>query len=513
CSSSMADKDEISPLIANGASDISESAENSESSSTYRGANIFLLITLSVSNFFAALSFSVLSPFFPGAAEAKGISLTLTGIIIGEFELMIFLSSPFVVHIAAHVGNRFVYICGLFICGTCSVLFGVLEYCPNGSTFAIMCLLTRGIGAFGGGIFLVSSFAILAHSFPDKVSTVTGIVEMALGLGYMVGPALGGAFYDLGGFRLPFFTVGGLVLLTAVAAYLFTPALPAESGEHNRSASFLKFFSIPIALAILISYAATGAMYGMLDATMEPYLTAAFHFSSTIIGLIFLTPSLVYTLSAVLWGRLTDSMGWGIGVLIFGLIGCTIGVFFINPASFVLPIKPTLFTLLPALVLVGLGSSAVMIPVYGLCLDAAYANGMDENIATINLVSGVTNSAYSLGVFIGPTLGGRLYDTIGFDKLLFAYSGLFVVCAVLLGISRAYSRYRNVKLAESPKASADVPCPASTVDSPAAIEHSIFPRSRRSSISCLASHYSYQYTVQIIESPRANRFGAAASSA
>uniref|UniRef100_A0A1I8GUC6 MFS domain-containing protein n=1 Tax=Macrostomum lignano TaxID=282301 RepID=A0A1I8GUC6_9PLAT len=395
----MADKDEISPLIANGASDISESAENSESSSTYRGANIFLLITLSVSNFFAALSFSVLSPFFPGAAEAKGISLTLTGIIIGEFELMIFLSSPFVVHIAAHVGNRFVYICGLFICGTCSVLFGVLEYCPNGSTFAIMCLLTRGIGAFGGGIFLVSSFAILAHSFPDKVSTVTGIVEMALGLGYMVGPALGGAFYDLGGFRLPFFTVGGLVLLTAVAAYLITPALPRN-----------------------------------------PEDIIAFHFSSTIIGLIFLTPSLVYTLSAVLWGRLTDSMGWGIGVLIFGLIGCTIGVFFINPASFVLPIKPTLFTLLPALVLVGLGSSAVMIPVYGLCLDAAYANGMDENIATINLVSGVTNSAYSLGVFIGPTLGGRLYDTIGFDKLLFAYSGLFVVCAVLLGIARVYSR-------------------------------------------------------------------------
>ena len=43
-----------------------------------------------------------------------------------------------------------------------------------------------------------------------------GLFELAGGLGFAVGPVIGGALYQLGGFRLPFFSVGAFVLLSVI---------------------------------------------------------------------------------------------------------------------------------------------------------------------------------------------------------------------------------------------------------------------------------------------------------
>ena len=47
-----------------------------------------------------------------------------------------------------------------------------------------------------------------------------GLFELAGGLGFAVGPVIGGALYQLGGFRLPFLSVGGFVLLSVVPCFI-----------------------------------------------------------------------------------------------------------------------------------------------------------------------------------------------------------------------------------------------------------------------------------------------------
>jgi MFS family permease len=42
------------------------------------------------------------------------------------------------------------------------------------------------------------------------------------------------------------------------------------------------------------------------------------------------------------------------------------------------------------------------------------ANGFADDIATYGMVSGLWTSFFSLGAFVGPTVGGVLYDTVGF---------------------------------------------------------------------------------------------------
>ena len=39
---------------------------------------------------------------------------------------------------------------------------------------------------------------------------------MAAGLGFAMGPVIGGALYQLGGFKVPFLSVGGIVLLSVI---------------------------------------------------------------------------------------------------------------------------------------------------------------------------------------------------------------------------------------------------------------------------------------------------------
>ena len=50
--------------------------------------------------------------------------------------------------------------------------------------------------------------------------SVQGLFEIGGGLGFAVGPIIGGVLYQLGGFRLPFVAVGGLVLLSVIPGFI-----------------------------------------------------------------------------------------------------------------------------------------------------------------------------------------------------------------------------------------------------------------------------------------------------
>ena len=67
--------------------------------------------------------------------------------------------------------------------------------------------------------------SIMMKLFPDKVATIMSWTEMAFGLGYSLGPAVGGVFYDLGGFKLPFIVVGFIALMVAFALIFLMPGL------------------------------------------------------------------------------------------------------------------------------------------------------------------------------------------------------------------------------------------------------------------------------------------------
>ena len=60
--------------------------------------------------------------------------------------------------------------------------------------------------------------------------------QTCFGLGYMLGPAVGAALYEAGGFMLPFFSIGGLSTVLSIAVVFSIPNLDTISSS-NRSSS------------------------------------------------------------------------------------------------------------------------------------------------------------------------------------------------------------------------------------------------------------------------------------
>ena len=77
-----------------------------------------------------------------------------------------------------------------------------LDYIPtsdeNTTLFTVMCFVVRGFAATGCTASNTASFVITANAFPNNVATVFGILEMAAGLGLMIGPAIGGVLFQVG---------------------------------------------------------------------------------------------------------------------------------------------------------------------------------------------------------------------------------------------------------------------------------------------------------------------------
>ena len=68
----------------------------------------------------------------------------------------------------------------------------------DNTLFVAFCFLLRICLALGCTASSTASFAVTANCFPDHVSTVFGLLETAVGLGMMLGPALGGVLFQVG---------------------------------------------------------------------------------------------------------------------------------------------------------------------------------------------------------------------------------------------------------------------------------------------------------------------------
>ena len=89
--------------------------------------------------------------------------------------------------------------------------------------------------ALGDTAFLISAFTIAAKCFPGRISTVVGIMETFAGLGFAVGPVVGGIFYEYGGFQLPFFVWGLSLIFSGILSCFIIEELDGLSFIHIKT--------------------------------------------------------------------------------------------------------------------------------------------------------------------------------------------------------------------------------------------------------------------------------------
>ena len=79
----------------------------------------------------------------------------------------------------------------------------------NATWFLILSFICQMIGGLGSGMNSVASLAqIVSNSKDSEKEMNIGMIEMATGIGFLVGPMWGSFMYSIGGFSLPFGSMG-----------------------------------------------------------------------------------------------------------------------------------------------------------------------------------------------------------------------------------------------------------------------------------------------------------------
>ncbi|HJR56451.1 MAG TPA: TCR/Tet family MFS transporter [Rhizomicrobium sp.] len=170
------------------------------------------------------------------------------------YALMQFLCAPVIGALSDRFGRRPVLILSLAMLS--------FDYIVTGLSPTIFWLFVgRTLSGMAGAAYTTVNAYIADVSPPEKRAANFGMVGAAFGLGFILGPALGGLLGEHFGLRVPFFVAGGL----AAANGLFGLLVLKESLPVERRRAFEWKRANPLgALKSLKRYPALASMFGAL---------------------------------------------------------------------------------------------------------------------------------------------------------------------------------------------------------------------------------------------------------
>ena len=183
---------------------------------------IFLIVAVDV------LGLTIMIPLLPFYAEKMGASPTEVGWLIGIYAACQLFSGPLLGRLSDHTGRKPLLLVSQ--AGTCTG-FLITAFAPS----LWILFVARAIdGCTAGNLSLAQAY-ISDVTKPEDRAKSFGIIGIAFGLGFLVGPAISGllAKYD---YRYPIFAAAALSATSILTTYLLLPAVtPAGAGKGGNT--------------------------------------------------------------------------------------------------------------------------------------------------------------------------------------------------------------------------------------------------------------------------------------
>lgn len=186
--------------------------------------------TLFLTVFLDLVGFGLVIPFLPAMARDLGASDFTAAALVACYSLMQFVTVPIWGRISDRVGRRPVLLWSIAASAAGMVFLGLAQSLP------VIFLARLWSGAATANIAVAQAY-IADVTTPAERAKGMGIIGMGFGLGFMIGPFVGG---ELGRFHvighqgtLPAFVSAGLSLVNLVFALRYLPeSLSAENRAH-----------------------------------------------------------------------------------------------------------------------------------------------------------------------------------------------------------------------------------------------------------------------------------------
>lgn len=234
------------------------------------------------------------------------------------FAFTQFIAAPIMGSLSDRFGRRPVIVAAL-------VAFAANYLLCAGAQNLAWLFIGRVLAGATGASFTTAYAYVTDISRPEERTQNFGLLGMAMGIGFVIGPAIGGLAGTLGP-RVPFLIAGAIALVNALAAWLFLKeSLP--TGERrvfslaraNPATALIRLFQTRVLARIAAAMFIVQLTFMMINTVWPFYTIARFGWSTAMIGL-----SLTFSglLSAVVRGGLIRALvpRWGEHKVVVGAI-------------------------------------------------------------------------------------------------------------------------------------------------------------------------------------------------
>jgi len=419
-----------------------------------RMATVFAIVFINL------LGFSIILPLLAYYADAYGASDFVTGVLVASYAAAQLIGAPVMGRLSDQYGRRPLLIASLIGTFIGFVILGAAEplgilseslfKLPTNTLIIAFLFIGRIIDGISGGNLSIAQAYIADITTPEERSKGLGLIGMAFGLGFIMGPAIGG-FLSQYGYAVPAYVAAGItgIALIAAVAYLKESLTRDDMAEAvresqiqrqttGRTFSFAKLKEVmgkplvgPLMGITFFYYVA----FVMLQTIFSLYVLRRFGLEADSAGYILAYVGIISALTqGVIVGKLTERFSefWiivvGIVVMAFGLLTWGLAPSILWLLISMLPIAVSGGTL-----------NTVLRSVITKLVDRREVGG----------VLGIQTSAESLTRVIGPTIGGLLIGQFGTSA-----PGIFGAVVLVLLLPYAYSQLIRHRPSVTPEPSA-----------------------------------------------------------
>lgn len=412
---------------------------------TARLINIFIVV------FVDLLGFSLILPLLPYYAEEFGASPTLIGLLTASYAAATLLGAPLLGRLSDRFGRRPVLLAsvagtflGFLILGFAEPIGrGLASLLAPASANAFILgtmFFSRLLDGITGGNITVAQAYISDITDEKNRARGLGLIGAAFGLGFIIGPAVGGLLSGSGHYSIPAFAAAGLSFLNLLSIFFFLP----ESLTDERRAVISQVRRPPFtlkALAAALNRPKVGSLlhvrfffglaFSMFQSIFSLYAANTLHLATQTTGFV-----LAYV------GILTVLVqGVGIGILTKrfrenAIIITALWLMVLGLAGWAL--TPNLPVLLVVILPLALGGGTL-----NTVLNSAITKAVSRE--EIGGILGISSSLESVTRVITPSVGGFLLGSVG------AWApGVISALLMLWTVWFAYQRIIRVKPASEP---------------------------------------------------------------
>lgn len=396
-----------------------------ETRSAQPGRRIALAV-LFATVFIDLLGFGIVIPFLPLYAQRLQVNAFGVGLILASYSLMQLLCAPLLGGLSDHYGRRPIIMLGLLGSSISYVIYGFA------ASFALL-LISRAVhGACAGTVSAAQAYVADTTTEAERAHGM-GMIGAAFGLGFVLGPAIGGVLGH-SNLRLPAFFAALLTLANLIFAAVALPEshLPDRAAKLTWASAAAPLLKLPRQLTrhrlsrlFVIAFLGTSAM-AAFEATFALMVPGIYGYGPRDIGELLAFAGLLQAFTQGYLLRKIIARQGELRLVRIGMLAFAAGMAPMASMS-----NRGLLWILLALLSLGYGLASPSIA-------SLISRGTEHHLQ--GEVLGVNQSALSLARICGPLMAGFIYQAFA-PAAVYAAGAIVAIVALALthGVASAVS--------------------------------------------------------------------------